>query len=567
MPIGRLIAAFATLVAAVCAGPNSKARPEPKILSIYPAGGQRGTTFEVLLRGSDLAGAQHVIFDGSAVAARILGVDAEPPVPGETSKKDLVKLRVTLAPDAAPGRYDFRVVTPLGVSGKIPFQVTIEPVWHETQTAEPLRQFPVVINGRIHKPGQTDSYWIEAAAGETLTFEATSFTDSFDPSVSLYEASGSWFDPHRLNQVASNDEPLYFPGLSTDARLVQRFERAGKYCVRVAGFSGQGGPDCVYQLRIVRGQTAVPSLHPPLKADWTERAFTRHLANHHMEELARRSAGSPAGKTASEPASIPVMTAAGKNAGLAAVRIPVMIEGRIDDPGIAHLIRLNIEKPQALAIEVETPEATLPRFNPVVRLMEPGGREIAGDVYTKRNNNGLYMMKMIEAKTIVSLQAPGEYTIQIRDITSDGSGPDFLYRVLVRPQIPHVGSVEVVEDHINLEAGSSKPLTVLIDREEGFSGYVTVEVEGLPAGVTAVAALENPLDQPPLPNGGKLERYVAKQQRTAMMLVASPDSAPTETPARARVVARLLSEGHLSDPIAIKEIPLMVVSGAGQGRQ
>src|SRR5256885_8856401 len=55
----------------------------------------------------------------------------------------------------------------------------------------------------------------------------------------------------------------------------------------------------------------------------------------------------------------------------------------------------------------------------------------------------------------------------------------------------------------------------LVDREEGFNGYVTVAVENLPARVTAVAALENPLDQPPLPNGGKLERYVARQQRTA----------------------------------------------------
>ena len=239
---------------------------------------------------------------------------------------------------------------------------------------------------------------------------------------------------------------------------------------------------------------------------------------------------------------------------------PGVIEGRIDQPGVAHRIRLKIEKPQNLAIEIETPEATLPRFNPVVRVLEPGGHEIAGDVYTKLNNNGLYMMKMIEAKTTVSLHSPGEYTLQIRDITTDSAGPDFLYRVLVRPQVPHVGNVEVVEDHVNLAAGSSKPLTVLVDREEGFNGYVTVAVEGLPAGVTAVAALENPLDQPPLPNGGKLERYVARQQRTAMMLVASPDAAPTEMPARARVVVRVVGEGRMLDPIAVKEIPLMVVA-------
>src|SRR5262249_57340725 len=118
---------------------------------------------------------------------RFGGVKAEPPVPGDASKKDLVKLQVIVAPEAAPGKYDFRVVTPLGVSGKIPFQVTAERVWRETQTAEPLRQFPVVINGRIHKPGQTDSNWIEAAAGETLTFEATSFTASFEPSCPAHE--------------------------------------------------------------------------------------------------------------------------------------------------------------------------------------------------------------------------------------------------------------------------------------------------------------------------------------------------------------------------------------------
>ena len=141
------------------------------------------------------------------------------------------------------------------------------------------------------------------------------------------------------------------------------------------------------------------------------------------------------------------------------MKAPGIVEGRIDQPGQAHLIHLKIDKPQEIAIEVQTPEATLPRFNPVVRLMEPDGREIATDVYTKLNNNGLYMMKMIEAKTTVNLTATGEYTIQIRDITTNGAGSDFHYRVLVRPQVPHVGKMEVAEDHINLAAGSSHPVT------------------------------------------------------------------------------------------------------------
>jgi hypothetical protein len=210
-------------------------------------------------------------------------------------------------------------------------------------------------------------------------------------------------------------------------------------------------------------------------------------------------------------------------------------------------------------LRFKLPEATLPRFNPVVRLIDPDGREIATDVYTKLNNNGLYMMKMIEAKTAVNLTTPGEYTIQIRDITTNGAGPDFLYRILVRPQVPHVGKIEVAEDHINLEAGSSHPITVTIDREEGFSEYVTFDVEGLPAGVTVLPALEDHVEPPPLPNGGRLERYVAKQHRTAVMLAAADSALVTGMPVRIRLVVRLIRDGHLCEPIAAKEIFLMVI--------
>ena len=542
-----LLLAFTILASsAVWAEPKAKhaASLEPKISSIYPAGGQRGTAFDAEVRGSNMTGARCVIFEGSGVEGQILGVD-----------KESLRLKITVGLDASTGRHSFRIVTALGVSNKISLGVSSEPVLQGGEGNAVVRQFPVVINGRLAQPGATDSYWIEASAGETLTFEAASFSDEFDPSLVLSEPSGSWFDSHRLNPIASNDEPLSFPGLSTNARLVERFPKSGKYCVQVQGFSGQGSPDFVYQLRIVRGVTQAPSLHPEIAAAWEERQFTRSLSNDRLDELARR------GGTRSIDKAVEIFHAAPEGAQqIPVMTAPGMVEGRIEKPGEAHLIRLKVDKRQDLAIEVETPEATLPRFNPVVRLMEPGGREIATDVYTKLNNNGLYMMKMIEAKTTVSLNGPGEYAIQVRDITIGEAGPDFRYRVLVRPQIPHVGKIEVAEDHINLEAGSSLPLNVVIDREEGFSGYVTVGVEGLPAGVTAVAALENPAEKPPLPNGGKLERYTAKEQRTSVMLVAAADAPLSDMPATIRIVVRVVSEGQMQEPIAVKEIPLMIVS-------
>ena len=551
----RLVLALMVLAAAgVCADP--KKDPDPTISSIHPISGQRGTTFEIVIRGSNLADARAVIFEGSGAEARILSWSSEPIAASESATKDLLKAQVTLGPDAVVGAHDLRVITPFGVSNKLALHVAAERVLDETSAATPLKQFPVIVNGRIPRPGDTNSYWLEVAGGDTLTFEASSFGGVFDPSLTLYEPTGSWFDPHRLNQVVSNDEPLSFPGLSKDARLVQKFVHGGKYSLRVKGFDGQGGADCVYQLRIVPSVTPLPSLHPVIQASWEERQFTRGISAR-VEEVARRGGVESKNRAVEVYRAVPSET---PSKGIPVMTPPAIVEGRLDRSGLAHVIHLKIETPQDLAIEVETPEATLPRFNPVVRLMDPEGREIATDVYTKLNNNGLYMMKMIEAKTTVSLMSTGQYTMQIRDITTNGAGPDFLYRVLVRPQIPHLGNFDAAEDHINLQAGSSHVLTVTIDREEGFKGYVTLGVEGLPEGVTALPALEDHLEPPPLPNGGRLERYVAKPQRAAVMLVAAENAPLTDMPVRIKLVARILRDGRMLEPIAVKEMLLMVVA-------
>ena len=48
---------------------------------------------------------------------------------------------------------------------------------------------------------------------------------NFDPALTIYEPSGSWFDPERLNRIAYNDEPVWVFGKPTDAYLVHRFRQ------------------------------------------------------------------------------------------------------------------------------------------------------------------------------------------------------------------------------------------------------------------------------------------------------------------------------------------------------
>jgi hypothetical protein len=532
-------------------GAESKPPSDPRILSVHPSALRAGETTQVVIRGTDLAGSRALFFPNEVMRGRVLEVKSEPAK--ESAAVFLVRAELTAAP-ASEGTHSFRLAATQGLSNALRIHVVTGEVVDESLLQTAIDRFPIVVSGEIRTKGEVDTIWIEAKAGETLTFHCVPGVPSFDPSLVLAKPSGSWFDDSRLNRIAFNDEPLHFPGLSTDARLVHRFEAGGRHAIQVRGFSGQGGPDSTYHLRISPGEHDSPRLHPQPPSGWEERQFTRKLPSNWMSLLSER------GGRAAVPESVPVFQATVTEVGeMPVMTAPGMIEGRFSKPAETHRIRLRVESPQDLAIEVETPEATMPRFNPVVRLLAPGGAEVVTNVYTKRNNNGLYMMKMIQAKSTFTLRSAGDYLLEVRDITTDVVADDFVYRVLVRPQIPHIGKVEINEDRINLEPGQAKPLTVNLEREEGFTGLVLVAAEGLPGGVAATAGMANPVEKPPLPNGGRLERYVGKPQTATLLLSAAEDVKPTDAPVAVRVLLRTISNGNPSPPILVKEVPLMVI--------
>src|SRR5690349_13196093 len=83
-------------------------RTDPRVISIHPFTGQRGTTFIATVRGSGLAGASAASIGKAPFTITVEGMEAE--APGESSgrnkgRMDLVKLRVQVPGDAKPGRY------------------------------------------------------------------------------------------------------------------------------------------------------------------------------------------------------------------------------------------------------------------------------------------------------------------------------------------------------------------------------------------------------------------------------------------------------------------------------
>ena len=521
---------------------------DPRAVSVHPFTGQRGTTFSATVRGNNLKDTKAVFTEQEGLKVTIESATAE------------VKLRVETTAATKPGRYTFRLVTPSGVSNALPLQITDSPVLpepegaHETpETAVQIASIPALYTGLIGRKGETDFYAFEARRGETMTFQIASGLPSlgaaggnangFDPSLAIYEPSGSWFDPKRLNRIAFNDEPLWVLGRLTDAWLVHRFEKSGRFFLHVEAFSGQGGPDYSYQLKILPGE--VPQDQPAGKAGWEERNYQRPLTTDRLNDLAARG-----GKTRNQKAVETYRTSG-------SFQLPATLEGTIAQPGESHRATFHIDGPLDVAIELETPNIAPPLFNPVVRLLDASGEEVVTNFSVGRGACTGAMNKGLAVKTIFPLRNPGDYTVEVRNLTAEIGDR---YRIQVRPQVPHVGNIQIDEDHINLAPGGAKTTRITFDREEDYRGAVVVLVDNLPEGVSALAAADYEPDKDPPPPQGKKERYQPRTERMVVAFSASSDAPLMLEPKVARVTVRPLVDGKPGMALATKQILMMTVA-------
>jgi hypothetical protein len=560
----------AGLLSSVCVA-AAQPRSEPRAISIHPFTGQRGTTFIATVRGSGLGGARAAVTGNAPFTVAVEGVEPEPA--GDSANRkgnriDLVKLRVEVAPDAKPGRYPIRLITSNGVSNALPlhivdFPVLVEPSGeHEMlETAVAVEKVPVAYAGRLARRGEADYYSFHADSGQILTFEVISgfpqiaaagsaaTIPNFDPALTIYEAAGSWFAPKRLNRIAYNDEPVWVFGQPTDAYLVHRFSKAGEYLARVEAFAGQGGPDYSYELKVAPG-TLPQDRAPGGGGGFAERGFTRRLDASRLSQLAKR------GAKDIPQASIETYRGGPEPV---AFKIPGTLEGVLAHPGETHRASFHLDKPADIAIEIETPAAAPPYFNPILRLLH-NGQEVASNVMAGRGACSGEMTKSMQPKTILQLRDTGDYTLEIREATADLASADFQYRVLVRPQAGHVGQVRADADTVNLTQGEAKTVRVNFDREEDYRGAIAVTAESLPAGVSALPGADFEPDRDGTPAVGKRERYTPRTERVVVVLTAAPDAPVSAEPRNIQLVARPLVDGKPGEVLFTKTIPMMVLA-------
>ncbi len=568
--------------------------------SLFPPCVQRGATLTAEIKGYD--GAYAVLFDCDSLTGEVVESEIEVEEDGKSVTKKQYSLKVDAAGETVPGAHAFRLVSPAGVSKLLWLQVSEEPTILQGTTPNNTPRdaqhvgFQIVVQGKLSdaSSGVIDYYSFDVEEGRELLFEAGSGDGGFDPTLTLYEQSGSWFDEERLKRLAYGDETNVLR--STTPQLTYRFAKPGRYFVAVAAFVGVAPADAPYLLRITSTEDVTDSseedwftLTSPHAAntEWDERNFDRVLDTERIQQIWTRTADAPkkmviqAGGAAAnsqgdaqpqtEEAAVDVEPSTTIDAlSLASevepnqtheealeISIPVLIEGRIGFPADIDVFRFKVEAEQALAFEIETPETIPPNFNPRINVFDGEGGELMSNVFKHVENT--IMINSLQAKTIYTFKTAGEYYLHVRDVTSREGDERFAYRILVRPQIPHVGRIEVMEDHFNLNPGGVSKLTANIAQEEGFGGDLAVTFENLPPGVQVLSAAEvDPDTGVPFEMIDK-ERFVPKGQKVNMIFLASEDAPGTPLPRMVRMEVRPISANKPGPPFLVKEFPIMVL--------
>ena len=555
--------------------PSPKPRVEPQILGASPISASRGTRAKLDVRGKGLADAHALMFDCSSISGEIKSID-------DKSGEQKLAVEVSIGPNTENGVHTFRIVSPMGVTSPRSLLIHDDVAVLEEdlpaeleQSARRLPPAPIVVRGKLGNIGEVDYYAFDAVAGEQFSFEV--YNDKrFDAQLSIYEKAESWFDSNALNRIAFNDEPNR--GYSDFTPLLShRFEKKGRYLVAVAAFLGGGGSEYSYALRVLRGgfvqpfsPTSVAAHVPP--GHWEERRFIRALGEDRLNDLRARSIP---GKPDAENVKLALIRDDESIQGSREITLPAQIDGAFDAPADIDHFRFNLKDGALLAIEIETPERPAPLCTPRVSIRDDTGQEVLNNIFAWVEGSGEFIGKAIESKVIGQFVRGGEYTLEIKDITTRNGGPDYRYKVIIREQMPHIGKVTIATsfgrggngmvtrgasiDHLNLGPGEVRKISIMTEMEEGFSGQVIFSLDNLPTGVEAHPAAELEPERPRILDEGKKERFRPNYGAATLLLTVSSNAPATRMPHMVQVSAKPILNGKSGPLLPVQILPLMVV--------
>jgi hypothetical protein len=464
------------------------------VARVVPTAVQRGQTAEVTITGmgtGSFAGAHQVLCEPSGLGGEVVGDDA---AAGKGGTKLALKARLTVAAGAPLGPREVRVATSQGVSSVGLVVVVDTPVVAEADDkandqpagAQPLT-LPITATGAIGKPEDVDWYAFDATAGQRVTIRAWGnrlenkihdLQTHFDPILVLHDAEG--------RELAADDNHDF-----ADPRLTYACEAAGRYFLEVRDTTYAGNASWTYVLEATAGPyaTAVSpmAVNPGVTAKLHAEGVNVDAAKEITLEVPAELPPGPwltalttaEGTTPAIPlvvTPLPVVLEDGDAPAepdrAQVLALPGALSGRLGAAGDSDAYRFEAAKGQIYAFEVIARRAGA-ATDAVLRLLNDKGSTLAemDDTFGK------------DPRLEWTAPADGHYEVVVRDL-HDRGGIEFGYVLTAEPARPDfVATCD--PDKINIGPGGRIPVFVQVTRRGGFSGPITFEWDGFPAGVTS----------------------------------------------------------------------------------
>jgi hypothetical protein len=470
----------------------------PMVMSLKPTSLQVGTSAEIEFQTRySMFGAYQVLVGGDGVSGEVL----HPEKKKDAKTPNLTKMKVRFTADATtlPGVRDVKIATPQGISTVGQLVIVRDPVVYESadnNTRDKASDLPLPATacGVIEANEDVDFFKFTVEAGAQLNFHVrcSRLQDRIhdmqrhaDPMLTIRNAMGG--------TVAASDN--YFFG---DPFLSVNFERAGDYFLEIRDVRYHGNTYWEYSVEVTN-RPFVSNIYPMGISIGQETGVG--LVGTQLPEQRELKLTLPAdtapgplwkqlalqdGVTNSVPlfaTTLPLTLESDADntapEGAQQVTIPGGINGRVSEDSDVDCFRFEVKKGEKYSFEVRA-RRYQSSLDPYLRIINLDGKQLS-------ENDDLKDFKRSFADSRIenwTVPADGEYALEIRDMHLRG-GDSYVYLIEATKAEPYF-RLYADTDKTQLAPGSSGVVFVQVERKNGFTGDVQLQIEGLPEGVEAV---------------------------------------------------------------------------------
>ena len=446
--------------------------------------------------------------------------------PACASLSSLVMVEATIAPDAPPGPREMRLVTPRGVTNPLQFHLgqvaessrkamisaSLQVLGKEAaslrkrppEEAEETVTLPCTVNGQIAS-GEINRYRFHASKGQRLVFS----TQARQLIPYIADAVPGWFQPVLVLYAADGRELAYSDDyrFKPDPVILYQVSADGDYVFAIYDAIYRGREDFVY--RITAGElpfiTSIFPLGGPASMPPQPQITGWGLADAKPDaiipdntpgivRIASVKSGHLSNFVPFALDTLPEVPEHEPNNTTATARkitLPVIINGRIDQPDDRDIFQFDGKADEPVAIEVQARKLESP-LDSLIKLTDASGKVLAFNDDREDLTAGTNTHHA-DSYLLTKLPADGIYFVHIGD-TARNSGEEYAYRLRISAPLPDF-DLRVVPSSVGISINSSATVSVYAMRKDGFTGSIKLSLNDPPLGFTAtpVVISENQL--------------------------------------------------------------------------